>query len=109
MTGISFIPVMIVIIIVIRFKKIINQFKVTGTTTPRAAKTLLELNIRNSLIFKNLVRRNVIVEISPDRFYLQEDHLDEYIRARRMRMLLTIGILILLILIDTFFTHNHSF
>jgi hypothetical protein len=109
MTGISFVPVMVVLIIVIRTKKIINRFINSGTVTPGSAKTLYELNIRNSLILNKLVRRNVIVEISPERFYLHGDNLEKYYSARRTRILIIIGILILLILIDGFFLSFNLF
>jgi hypothetical protein len=105
MTGTSFIPAIIVAIIVVRTKKIINRFKLSGTTTPHTAKTAGELNIRENLIFRKLVRRNVLIEVSPGRYYLHNEHLEDYLRARRMRILLAISVIIILILIDILFIH----
>ena len=45
------------------------------------------------------------MEITSDRFYLQENNLDEYFKARRMRMLSVVVILILIIFIDIYFLH----
>jgi len=108
MTGTSVIPAMIVIMVVIRTQKIINRFKNTRTINPETAKTLSELNIRRGFLFNRLLRRNVFMEITSDRFYLQENNLDEYFKARRMRMLSVVLILILIIFIDIYFLHFNS-
>lgn len=108
MTGTSFIPAMIVAIIVVRTKKIINQFKQTGTTSPQNAKTIGELGIRGNLIFRKLVRRGVLKEAAPERFYLSEENLDDYLRTRRLRAFLVLAILLVLIIIDVLFLHYIS-
>jgi|WetSurMetagenome_2_1015567.scaffolds.fasta_scaffold187988_3 hypothetical protein len=109
MTGASLIPVFIVIIVVLRIKKLINRYKISGTISPQSAKTLKELNIRRSLVLRKLLRRNVIIESAPGKFYLQENNLIEYLKNRRRRMktvvIILMIIMILLILTDIFITH----
>lgn len=108
MTGTSFIPAMIVAIIVIRTKKLIKLFKQTGTTTPRSAKTVDELGTRHNLIFRKLVRREVLKEASPERYYLSEENLEDYLKRRRLRVFIVLMILLGLIIIDALFLHYIS-
>jgi len=103
MTGTPLIPAMIAILVVIRIKKLINQFKDSGTISADTAKTTEELNIRRSFLFRRLVRRNVFIEVAPDKFYLEENNLEEYYRNRRIRILTVFIILILLIMLDIYF------
>jgi uncharacterized membrane-anchored protein len=100
MTGTSFIPIIVAVIVVIRFHRFISRFKDSGTTTPKTAKTLEELNLKRRLIFNRLLYRRVLIEISSERYYLNEENLIEYYKARRIRMIVISGILILIILID---------
>jgi hypothetical protein len=108
MTGTSFIPAMIVAIIVVRTKKIINTFKQAGATTPRNAKTTGELGIRGHMIFRKLVRREVLKEASPERYYLNEENLEIYLRDRRLRVFIVLAIILGLIIIDVLFLHYIS-
>lgn len=99
MNLIPFIPVLIPLIVAVNVRKNINRFRNTGTTTPQASKTTEELNIRRSLIFHRLLWRKVIIEASPDRFYLNEENLAEYIKTKRFLVLTIFAILILILLL----------
>jgi len=103
MTGTPFVPAMVAIIIVIRIKKLINRFKDSGTTSIRAARSTEELNVRRSFIFRRLVKRNVLVEAVPGKFYLKEENLEGYYRDRRIRILVVVIILVLLVAADILF------
>ena len=96
----TFIAVLAAVLVAARFKKIVRTFIGSGTTSPKTSKTLYELNLRRGLIMKRLINRRVIIETSPERYYLHVENLAEYRKARRKRILIFIGILILLILID---------
>jgi hypothetical protein len=100
MTGTSFIPTLIAVIIVVRIRKYISRFSETGTTSPATAKTLEELNLKQRLIFYRLLRRKVIIESSPKRYYLHEENLISYNNTRRMIMLVVILIIATVILLD---------
>ena len=104
-TGTSYIPVLIVIIMVARRRKIIQRFRNSGATTPLNAKTLQELNLRGRLIISRMVRRNLLVETQPGKYYLQENLLEEYYRQRRMLLLVVMIILAILVIMDIYFTH----
>jgi len=95
-----FVTVMIAIIVAAKFKKLINKFIDSGTTTPKTAKTLEYLNLKPRLIFKRLLNRGVIIETGSERYYLNEEHLAEYNKTRRVRMMIFIGVLIILIILD---------
>jgi hypothetical protein len=98
----TFIAVMAAILVAARFKKIVRTFIGSGTTSPGTSKTLYELSLRRGLIMKRLINSGVIIETSPERYYLHAENLAEYRKARRKRILIFAGILILLILIDVF-------
>jgi uncharacterized membrane-anchored protein len=99
MNIIPFIPILIVIIVVVKFKRYINRFKDTGTTTPETAKSLEELNLRHWLIFNRLIRQNVIINIGAERYYLHEENFEKYTKAKRTRVLIIFAFLILILLI----------
>lgn len=103
MTGASFIPALIVIIVVARIRKIANRFIETGTTSPGTAKSPFELGIRHSLLFSRLIRRNVIIEVAPGRYYLNESNYQDYRQRRRSIALIIAAVLILLILLDVIY------
>ena len=93
---------LIVVLMAAKFKKLIKSFRNSGTTSPRTAKTLEDLNIHPRRIFRRLLNRGVINEAGSGRYYLNEANLDEYNKVRRIRMIIIFGILILLVLISVF-------
>ena len=101
----NFVPIMMVIIVMVRINRLINQFKETGTISYQSAKTLEELSIKPRFIFNRFVKREVIIEATNERFYLNLDNLKIYSKERRVRMLVISGILILIMLIETFLIH----
>ena len=99
MNFIPFIPIFIPLIVAMNIRKYLNRFRNTGTTTPQASKTLEELKLRRSLIFKRLLQRNVIIEIGFERYYLHEENYKEYSRKKRIAVLIICAAMILIILI----------
>jgi hypothetical protein len=92
----------VAVIVVVKFKKLINRFRDSGTTSSQAAKTLEELKIHPRRLFRRLLNRGVISEAGSGRFYLHEGNLDEYNQMRRIRVMIVFGILIILFLIELF-------
>lgn len=88
MTGTSFIPIIVAIIVVAKNKKIINRFKNTDTTTADTAKTLEELNIKRRLIFNKLFNRSILIKT----------------KKRMILIPVIVFLLILLIFMDVFLT-----
>ena len=97
MTGISFIPVIVVAIVAVRRIKLINRFKNTDTTSASNAKDLNELNISRRLLFIRLVNHGVIIEEN-GKYYLNEQNLIEY-RTKRRMILIPFIVLILMLAI----------
>jgi len=93
---------LIVVLMAAKFKKLIKSFRNSGTTSPRTAKTLEDLNIHPRRMFRRLLNRGVINEAGSGRYYLNEANLDEYNQVRRIRVMIIFGILILLVLISVF-------
>lgn len=95
----QFIPIIVVVFILVKFRSIINQFKNTSTTDACSAKSLDELNIRSGAIFNKLQKRGVIVEVTANRYYLNEEKLAKYNEKRRKVAIFTLLILVLFLLI----------
>ncbi|MEI6901033.1 MAG: hypothetical protein WCL00_14240 [Bacteroidota bacterium] len=104
-TGTSYLPVLIVIIMVVRTRKIIERFRSSGTTTPLKAKTLQELNLRSRMIVNRLVRRKLLVETTPGCYYLQENMLAEFYQKRRTHFIVILLVIAILVIADIYFTH----
>jgi hypothetical protein len=105
-TGTSFIPVIIVIVIVVKNKQIFRKFKDADAVAPYSAKSLKELNLKSSIFFNRFLKRNIIIGNEDDRYYLNENNYFEYTRKRRQIMIIVLAILFLLILTDTFVINN---
>jgi hypothetical protein len=93
---------MAAVVIAVQFKKLIASFRNSGTTSPKTAKTLEDLNIHPRMMFRRLLNRGVINEAGSAKYYLNEANLEEYNQVRRIRILIIMGILIILVLIGVF-------
>jgi len=90
----------VTVILLVKFKKLINRFRDSGTISPRTAKALEDLNIFPRRMFYRLLRWGIINEAGSAKFYLNERNLEEYYQLRRIRIIIIFGILIILILVD---------
>jgi len=104
MTGTSSIPIIAAIIVVVVNKRFINRFKDTGTTNSYSARTLEELRLNRSLIFRRHVNRGIMIEVN-GKYYLDEQKLAEF-KAKKRRVLIPIVVLLLAVLLclDLFLT-----
>src|SRR5437868_5790124 len=80
-------------VILIRMRKIINQFREENATSPVTAITPSEHGIRQSIPFHKLVRDRVLVAVNEERYYLDEEREVE-VRKRRRTLLLALLILV---------------
>ncbi len=108
MTGTSLIPVMVAFIVVVKFRRFIQAFKDSGTTSPRTAKSFEELNLRSMFIFRRLLNKKVLIETNPGKYYLNEENLMVYNKRRLIRILI-VGVLILLVLTDILIVNSSLF
>ncbi len=72
-------------VIVKRERQLVAHFRRAGATTPAAAKTPDELGVATRLAWERLVRRAVIREAAPGKYYLDEPSW-EAARALRRRV-----------------------
>jgi hypothetical protein len=72
------------VIVAKKRRRIINAFRIASATSQEKAISLQELGLTDSRLFQILVRRNVIVHIQDDKYYLDEIRLSEVDRQRRM-------------------------
>lgn len=93
--------------IIAKTRRIIRRFENADATSPQNARTLEELNLHHGLIFRRLLRKEVIVEASPQRYYLNHEHLLNYENSRKIRMkavLVIIAVIVIIAMIYNFIT-----
>ena len=91
--------------IIAKTRRIFRRFEDAGATSPRDAKTLEELGVFHGLIFKKLLRQGVIIEASPQRYYLSHEIKLEYNQGRKTRikiLLLVVAVIIIIAAIYNF-------
>jgi len=94
MTGASFIPIVLVIIVVIKTRKLVDKFKNSGAINERNAKTLEELKVNRRFIFRKYLFHNIIIELN-NKYYLNEQNLIDYRTKKRIVLIPLVVILIL--------------
>ncbi len=100
MTGTSFIPLLILIILVARTRKTIRKFRNAGAVSESTAKTLDELHIRHHHHVQRLIRRGIVVQ-SNARYHLDEDRWADYQNRKRTLLLpLLLLVIVALIVLD---------
>jgi|GEM_PF-1315805 len=83
-------------------KNILNAFKNKSTLSPDRAKTKAELRIRSRWIFNNLVSKGVIKKISGDRYYVDLQAQERYLRRRNTTLVVVFSTLITAAIIAAF-------
>lgn len=80
-------------IIPIQKHRYISHFKKLGATSPGRAIVPSEYNIRKSLAFNKLLREEILIEITRNRYYL--DEVKEKIIRQKRRMIILILVIVL--------------
>jgi hypothetical protein len=65
---------------------ILNAFKKNDALSPDTAKTKAELHIRSKWIFNNLISKGVIKQVSGDRYYVNLQAQERYLRRRNIAL-----------------------
>ena len=65
-----------------RRRKIFEAFRTLSATSPNSAKTLFELGITTSRLFRTQLRRKIIVRLVEDKYYLDESREKDVERLR---------------------------
>ncbi len=95
--------------IIAKTRRIFRRFEDADATSPRNARTLEELNLRHGLIIRRLLRKEVIVEASPQRYYLNREHLLNYENSRKIRMktvLVVIAVIVIFAMIYNYISKS---
>ena len=69
--------------VVIRQNRYLGAFRQAGATSPSAARTLNDLHVRPSWIFRRMAARGVFLNAGADRWYMSESAATAFIRRRR--------------------------
>jgi len=93
--------------IAVKTKKIIRRFRDSDSTSIWNAKTPEQLNLSRGFLFDRLVNQDVIVRVGNSRYYLREKNIIHYQTAKRKRLLLLLGILLLVFVIYLFTNRHH--
>jgi len=80
-------------------RKIYEAFRTSSATSPNNAKTLVELDLHDSLLFRIQVRRKAIVQSAANKYYLDEARLLEVDRQRRTTALIAVLVFIVMFVI----------
>ena len=80
-------------------RKIFEAFRTSSATSPTNAKTLSEIGIKSSNLFRTQVRRKVIVQVENEKFYLDEAREREMDRLRHRIVASVISAMLIFLLI----------
>jgi hypothetical protein len=78
---------------------IMNAFKKNNALSPDRARTKAELDIRSKRIFNNLISKDVIKQVSGDRYYMDVQAQERYLRRRRIALIVGIASAVVIALI----------
>ena len=67
-------------------KKIVRKFKDQCATDARQAMTLDSLGVKNRHIVKRLIKKNLLIGVSNDRYYLDEEAAECYFKKKRIQI-----------------------
>lgn len=80
-------------VIIARQNSYMRRFRNSNATIPENAILLGDLGIRNSWLFRRMVRRGVFIETEPGRFYMDESGAKAFVALRIRKALLATAIL----------------
>jgi len=81
-------------------KKIVRKFQDQCATDPRQAMTLESLGVKKIRMAKSLAKKKILVAVSNDRYYLDEEAAEGYFRKKRFAAIaaLVAGIILALVI-----------
>lgn len=75
------------------YRKHLRAFRNSGAVDQFHARTLAELELRDSRIFRSLLRRGEVVETAPGRYYLDLERVAERAARARKAALILLAVL----------------
>jgi hypothetical protein len=91
-------------IIVAKTRRIFRRFEDAGATSPGNARTIEELDLYHGLIFSRLLKQGVIIEATPQRYYLNRENLLDYSERRKFRKTIILAIFAILVIIGVIYS-----
>ena len=91
-----------IVAVIVVTQGIMNAFTKTDATSPDRARTRAELHIRSKLIFNKLISKGVIKQVSGDRYYMDLQAQESYLRRRRLLILVGTAAVVIIALIAAF-------
>lgn len=88
--------------IIVITNNILNAFKKNNALSPDKAKNKAELHIRSRWIFNNLVFKGVIKQVSGDRYYVDLQAQERYLRRRNITLVVVSSTVITIAIILAF-------
>jgi hypothetical protein len=83
--------------VIIKQNEYMRRFRRAGATDPARARTLEDLGVKPSLIFRKMVARDVFRSgRAPETYYLDESAAEEFVDARRRRIFFTLLLMLVL-------------
>ena len=103
MTDTAIFPIIIVIIILTRIKRVINRFLNSGTISFQTAKTLEELKYYPGFILNHLIQQEVIIQARRNQYYLDEKNLKLYTKRIRLISITLLSLILIFLIIGNIF------
>ena len=103
MTDTAIIPIILVILILSRIKRVINRFLNSGTISFQTAKTLEEIKYYPGFILNHLIQQEVIIEARANEYYLDEENLKLYTKRIRLISITLLSLILIFLIIGHIF------
>ena len=89
--------------IVAKQNQYLRRFQEAGAISPDTAKGLEQVGCRDSRMFRRLVRREVIRQAGPGKYYLDVEAAQAFRKARRERALNALLIILVIAVVAIYF------
>ena len=86
-------------VIVRRQNRYLRAFRDVRAHSPATACLLEDLSLRNTWVFRRMVRRGVFVQTDGARWYVDEQAAEAFLRGRRNRILITVVVALVVIIL----------
>ena len=92
-------------VVVLHQNRLMRRFQDAKATDPKSARTLAEIDCRNSWIFRRMAARGVFVETEDGRFYIDEDAARRFVKRRWRVALIFLAVVIVGVVIWQMLSH----
>jgi hypothetical protein len=89
----SIVLFIIAIAFAVKLRRLVRAFDERQAYNPQTARTLDELGVRESRVFRRLQNRGVIAVVTGGKYYFDRDRWDEFKRDRKRRVLIVLAVL----------------